>query len=163
MPLKQETPSTTLWLTKRLGQREVFDRRKLLESIVRAGGSLRLAHEVLAALVFRQDMTTDELRRRVASGLQGKDPALARRYKHTFTLWAHSHPWLTRDVARLHSQTIARFGIHEGHFLQVHHGHRYHSVPVERDDKVPLRQILLFSQTLELLHAPVGVLVAVKC
>lgn len=168
MPVRVSNPEDTttmrtLRLTKRSGRLEPFDRRKLIESIVRSGGNYRIAHDVLAELVFRQGMTTDELRREVVGCLQKTDPVLAQRYKYTHTLWAHSHPALAGDSAYLNPETITQLGIDSGHYVQVLHGNRRHSVPVEPSNDVPLRQVRLLPQTLELLHAPIGVRVAIKC
>ncbi|MFB6285716.1 MAG: ATP cone domain-containing protein [Candidatus Bipolaricaulia bacterium] len=156
-------PAKKLELIKRSGETEPFTRDKLVASIERAGGSPRLAHEVLADLVFHPDMTTDELRRLVAHHLQEKDPALAQRYRQTHTFWAHSHTSLTCDTACLNPQTIYRLGLDDGDYVQVIHGNRHYRVPVESHRQVSPHEIILLPQTLEILQALVGTRVAVKC
>lgn len=163
MPADVTLPAQKLALIKQSGETEPFDRDKLVASIEHVGGSPSLAQEVLAELVFHRDMTTDELRRLVAYHLQEKDPALAQRYRHTHTFWAHSHSSLTRDTACLNPHTIYRLGIDEGDYVQVIHDTRRHSIPVESNRQVSPREVLLLPQTLEILQALVGTRVAVKC
>jgi hypothetical protein len=75
-------------VTKRSGELQAYDRRKLVESMVRAGASEPVAKEIAARVEVADGdgMSTIELRRRVAAELRKVNESVSEAYARTLRL-----------------------------------------------------------------------------
>ena len=125
--------ATELWLVKRSGRVEPFDRGKLERSLRAAGATAVEARAVLDALIYRQRMSTQELRAQVIAELRQWDPVIAQRYEWTRTLPPQARPELDDEAAAFHPETLEELGLEVGRLLPVsYNGSKLH-LRVEAD------------------------------
>lgn len=115
---------------------EEFTRSKLESSLRRAGASEHIARELTSQLAIREGLSTSELRSQVLSALRTKDAEAAERYERTRCCRANSSSKVTRDVVRLHPETLEHLGLSSGASLQLEHNGKAHSLRVEESPSV---------------------------
>ena len=119
--------ATELWVVKRSGKVEPFDREKLERSLRAAGAPDPDAREVVHALIYRRRMSTRELRAQVISELRRWDPVIAQRYEWTRTLPPHAQPDLDEETVAFHPETLEELGLEAERLLPIsHNGYTLH-------------------------------------
>ncbi len=68
-------------LKKRLGKEEEFDRKKLEQSLRKAGASENTARKIAEGVKHREGMATSEIRSHVIAELKRDEPEVAKRYE----------------------------------------------------------------------------------
>jgi hypothetical protein len=144
-----------MMIKKHTGQAEEFNISKLENSLRWAGVPPTVAHEIAAKIVPREGMTTNELRALVMAELKGKDSAAARRYETTRTRKARIAPDVSKEVARLHPNTMHSLGLGPGERLQLEYAGKKLDVRAEASPQVAWDGVRLHTEALQSLGASV--------
>ena len=147
---------------KRTGELEEFDRRKLEESVRRAGGSPEVAKRISQRVQPEDEITSEELRRRVADELNRESASLSGAYLSTEMLRTRYSSDLGAGIARVHEDLLKRQGARSGAHVFMRHKGREAEVKVESDPKLNPREILVNRSDLEKLGAQEGVRLDVR-
>lgn len=149
-------------IKKRSGQEEEFNRLKVENSIRWAGATDAVAREIASKLVPRDGMSTSELRSQVLAELKAEDPAAAQRYERTRTCRARIASDISKEMARLHPDTLRSLGLEAGAPLRLEHVGRTQTVRAEASPKVALDGVGLHTETIQSLGASVEAKVALS-
>lgn len=152
----------TVRVTKRSGKLEEFDRRKLEESIRKAGASDETARRVAERVRPPEGTSTEELRRMVSHELRRENAALSGAYASTRSLRARNTSDLKAGVVLLHEDLLKKHGLTSGQFAYVVHMDRRTDVQVMSADSAKPAEILMSRSDLERLGAADGVRVNVR-
>lgn len=101
-------------LIKRDGRREVYDRRKLARSLLRAGLVPHMLVGTIARVRPCPGIDTDSLRGRIEYELSLRQPSAAHRYANTRGLVARSSELSGFGWACLNPETVRRLGLRHG-------------------------------------------------
>lgn len=149
-------------IKKLSGQEEEFNRTKLLNSIRWAGVSDQIASEVTAKVVPHEGMNTSEIRSQVVAALLQQDSAAAQRYERTRVRKARIAPDVSKDVARLHPETLRALQVGTGSLLRLQHAGHTQDIRAEASPNVALDGIRMHTETLRSLGASVESKVALS-
>lgn len=147
---------------KRSGEMEEFDRRKLEESIRRAGASDETARRVADRIRPSEGVSTDELRRMVSQELRRESEALSGAYTTTRRLRARSDSGLSTGVVKMHEDLLRQHGLKEGEQAHIVHEDRRAEVKVRPEGSARPAEILMSKSDLERLGASEGSRVNVR-
>lgn len=147
---------------KRSGKLEEFDRRKLEESIRKAGASDETARRVAERINPPEGTTTGELRRMVSHELRRENAALSGAYATTRNLRARSTPNLKAGVVLLSEDLLRMHGLTPGQPAYVVHMDKRTDVQVKSADSAKPAEILMSRSDLERLGAADGTRVNVR-
>jgi hypothetical protein len=126
-------------LNKRKGAREQFNRKKLEESVKRAGASEDVAERIASKIDPTKVKTSEEVRKHVIEHLKETDPKTAKRYEETRRLAAKRAVEAAMGTVRLHEETMRALGANPGDTIVVEyrgnkHTLRAETAPVERTE-----------------------------
>lgn len=147
---------------KRSGETQEFDRRKLEESIRRAGASDETARRVADRIRPSEGVSTDELRRMVSQELRRESEALSGAYTSTRRLRAREDSKLSAGVVKLPEELLRQHGLKEGQQAHVVHMDRRTEVKVRPESSARPAEILMSRSDLERLGASEGSRVNVR-
>jgi hypothetical protein len=149
-------------VTKRSGQTQAFDSRKLAESMVRAGASEPVAKEIAKRVQVADGdgLATIELRRRVTSELRKMNEAVAEAYARTLRFPVKARDEVQTGQARVPKRIERVPDVLPGQPGRVRFGDRRAEVRVEPalDD----REVWLNPSDFRTLGAPEGARVAIR-
>ncbi len=147
---------------KRSGESEEFDRGKLEESVRRAGASPEVAKRVAEQAEPKGDVSSDELRRRVADELRKESTSLSGAYLSTKMLRTRTASDLKSGVARIHEDLLKSQGARSGEHVMLRHKDREAKVQIESDSNLHPREIAVSMSDLDKLEAKEGIRLDVK-
>lgn len=152
----------TARIKKRSGELQEFDRRKLEESMKRAGASEETARRVADRIEPSEGMTTDELRKHVSRELERENALLSGAYASTRRLRARTASDLAAGVALFHEEVLRQHGLQSGQPAHVVHMDRRADVQVRPTESAKLAEIWMSKSDLERLGASEGSRVNVR-
>lgn len=138
-----------------------FDRKKLEESLRRAGASADVARSVSERIQPSEGMSTSDIRARVKQELARESPEVHRAYSSTRVLRAKASSDMAQGLARLHQDILRSMEASSGGRVNLRHGERRADLRVEASTKVSPREIHLSRPDLESLRASDGARIAV--
>ena len=147
---------------KRSGELEEFDRRKLEESVRRTGASPEVVKRVSQRIQPTDEMSTEEIRKRVADELRQENTSLSGAYLSRETLRGRTSSDLRSGIVRVHEELLKRQGARSGAHVYLRHKGQETKAQVEADPVLNSREILLSKSDLEKLGAQEGVRVEVR-
>jgi len=147
---------------KRSGESEEFDRRKLEESVRRAGASPEVAKRVAQQIEPKGDVSSDELRRRAADELRKESTTLSGAYLSTKMLRTKTSSDLKAGIARIHEDLLRRQGAKSGEHVTLRHKDHETKVQIESGSNLHPREIVISRSDLDKLEAQEGVRLDVK-
>lgn len=147
---------------KRSGEPEEFDRQKLEESVRRAGASPEVAKRVAEQTEPKGDVSSDELRRRVADELRKESTSLSGAYLSTKKLRTRTASDLKSGIVRIHEDLLKRQGAKSGEHVMLRHKNHEAKVQIESDSNLHPREIAVSRSDLDKLEAQEGVRLDVK-
>lgn len=149
-------------VSKRSGEVETFDRRKLEESIRRAGASPEVAKRVAQKIEPKGDTSSDELRRRVADELRRESTDLSGAYLSTKLLRIRTSSDLKSGVVRIHEDLLKTQGSRSGEHVMLRHKDHEAKMRVESHSDQHPREIVVSMSDLDKLGAQEGTRLDVK-
>lgn len=147
---------------KRSGEMEEFDRRKLEESIRRAGASDETARRVAERIRPSEGVSTEELRRMVSQELRRESEPLSGAYTTTRRLRARADPGLSAGVVKMHEDLLKQHGLKEGQQARIVHMDSVREVEVRPESSAQPAEVLMSKSDLERLGAAEGSRVNVR-
>ena len=149
-------------VTKRSGETQAFDQRKLVESMVRAGASEPVAKEIAkrAQVADGDGLSTIELRRLVASELRKVNEAVAEAYARTLRFPVKARTEVGAGQARVPKRIERVPDILPGQPGRVRFGERGADVRIE--PSLDNREVWLNPSDFRTLGAPEGARVAIR-
>jgi len=147
-------------IRKKSGELQEFDRRKLGESIRRAGASQDVAKRIAERIQPSEGMSSQDVRRRVADELRNENMALSGAYVSARRLRARAAQDLSTGVARLHADHMRGLGSDQRAML-VNEDKRA-ELRVEPTTSAASHEVLLSSADLQRLGIQEGSRVAVR-
>ena len=149
-------------MRKRSGKVEEFDRRKLEESIRRAGASPEVVKRISKRIQPTDEISSKELRRMVAEELRQESVALSGAYQSTKNLRIRSSPEAKVGVARISEQLLKDYGARSGGHVMVRHRDRETKMQVEARSELDPQEIQVNRTDLDKLGAQEGVRLDVR-
>ncbi|MFQ6107673.1 MAG: ATP cone domain-containing protein [Thermoplasmata archaeon] len=143
------------------GRVESFNRAKIKQSVLRAGGDEKLATSTAEAVPEEVALTTANIRQRVANELAKKDKEVARRYWETRRLIARKAVDAAEGSAKLAEQTMGRLSLRPGEPLEICYTNNKHKVMADEGATDP-RNIGLHENDLTRIGATEGNRIAVR-
>lgn len=147
---------------KRTGEMQEFDRRKLEESLRKAGASDETARRVAERVRPIEGTSTEDLRRMVSQELRRENAALSGAYTSTRRLRARSASEVAAGVALINEELLRRYGVASGQSVYVVHMDKRADVEVRSVDSAKPAEILMSRSDLERLGASEGERVNVR-
>lgn len=147
---------------KRTGEMQEFDRRKLEESLRKAGASDETARRVAERVRPIEGTSTEDLRRMVSQELRRENAALSGAYTSTRRLRARSASEVAAGVALINEELLRRYGLASGQSVYVVHMDKRADVEVRSVDSAKPAEILMSRSDLERLGASEGERVNVR-
>lgn len=147
-------------IQKKSGELEEFDRRKLEESIKRAGASPEVVKRVSEKIQPSEGLSTQDLRRRVAEELQRENSALSGAYMSTRTMRTRASPELNSGVARIHAEHLR--GLRSDQNALLVHGSKRAEFHIEPTSTAAAHEVHLNKVDLDRLGIQEGTRVALK-
>ena len=147
---------------KRSGETEEFDRRKLEESVRRAGASPEVAKRISHRIEPNGDISSEELRSRVADELRMESTALSGAYLSTKMLRIRATDDLKPGMVRIQEDLLKRQGARSGEHVLLRHKDREQKMQIEADSDLHPREILVNRSDLDRLGAQEGYRLDVK-
>lgn len=147
-------------IRKKSGELQEFDRRKLEESIRRAGASSDVVKRVAERIQPSEGLSTQDLRRTVADELRSENMALSGAYMSARRLRARAAQDLSTGVARLHADHLR--GLSSGLNAMLVHGSNRAELRVEPTASAAAHEVLLSRADLQRLGIQEGSRVAVR-
>ncbi|UCE80814.1 MAG: hypothetical protein JSV94_06660 [Methanobacteriota archaeon] len=147
---------------KRSGKLEEFDRRKLEESIRRAGASPEVAGRISKRIEPKDEVSSEELRRKVTEELRRESSALSGAYQSTKLLKIRSSSEARNGVVRINEQLLKEYGARSGGHVTVRHKDREAKMQVEARPELDPHEIQVNKADLDKLGAREGVRLDVK-
>jgi len=147
---------------KRSGEVEEFDRKKLEDSIRRAGASPEVAKRIAQRLEPKGDTTSDELRRKAADELRQESMALSGAYLSTKLLRIRTSTDLKSGVVRIHEDLLKRQGARSGEHVMLRHKDHEAKMQIESHSDQHPREIVVSRSDLDKLGAEEGIRLDVK-
>lgn len=133
-----------------------FDRRKLEESIRKAGASDETARKVADRIKHSEGTTTEELRKQVSQELKRENAALSGAYASTRRLRARSASDLAAGVVLLHEELLKQYGLQSGQAAHVVHMDRRADVHIRPTESAKPAEIWMSRSDLDRLGATEG-------
>lgn len=149
-------------VTKRSGEVEEFDRKKLEDSIRRSGASPEVAKRIAQKIEPKGDTSSEELRRRVAEELRQESSALSGAYVSTKTLRLRSSSDQRSGMVRVHEDLLSKQGSRSGAHVMLRHKDHEAKMQVEADSSLNPHDIVVSKSDLDRLGAQEGVRLGVK-
>lgn len=143
------------------GRVESFNRAKIEQSVLRAGGEKNLAVKVAKAIPEEVALTTANIRQRVTNELSKKDAETAKRYWETRRLIARESTDATQGTARITEQVMNRLNVKPGEPVMICLAENRHNVKAKRDAVNP-RNIQLHEEDMRKIGATEGNRIAVR-
>jgi hypothetical protein len=147
---------------KRSGEVEEFDRKKLEESVRRAGASPEAAKRIAQRVEPKGDTSSDELRRRVADELRQESMALSGAYLATKLLRTRMSSDLKSGVVRIHEDLLKTQGVRPGEHVMLRHKDHEAKMQIESHKDQHPREIVVSRSDLDKLGAKEGTRLDVK-
>jgi hypothetical protein len=149
-------------VTKRSGEVEEFDRKKLENSIQRSGASPEVAKRVAQRVEPKGDTSSEEIRRRVAEELRQESSALSGAYLSTKLLRLRTSSDLKSGVVRIHEDLLKRQGARSGEHVMLRHKDHEAKMQIESHSDLHPREIVVSMSDLGKLGAQEGIRLDVK-
>ena len=149
-------------VTKRSGEVEEFDQKKLEDSIRRSGASPEVAKRVAQRIEPKGDTSSEELRRRVAEELRQESSTLSGAYLSTKTLRLRASSDQRSGMVRIHEDLLNKQGARSGGHVMLRHRDHEAKMQVEADSSLHPREIVVSKSDLDKLGAQEGVRLDVK-
>lgn len=146
-------------VTKRSGEAQAFDRRKLEESLKKAGATDEIVRRVADRIQPVEGMATDQLRMRVAEELRREKPDIADAYLRTVRLQARTNPELPAGRVRVPEALPRIPDLAANPSARIGFGNRWAVVDAERALKA--REVWINRIDLQKLGATEGTRIAV--
>lgn len=149
-------------MKKRSGELQEFDRRKLVESMKRAGASEQVAEQIAAKAQTQvaEGATTIELRKLAADELRKVNESVAEEYVRTLRLRVAAANDVKTGSARVPKRIERVPDVRPGMPARVRHGEKRTEVRIE--PALDKREVWLNPADLEALGAPEGTRIAVR-
>ncbi len=147
---------------KRSGESEEFDRQKLEKSVQRAGASPEVAKRVAQEVEPKGDVSSEELRRRVADELRKESTSLSGAYLSTKMLRTKTSSDLKSGMVRIHEDLLRRQGAKSGEHVMLRHRDHEAKMQIESDSNLHPREIAVSRSDLDKLEAQEGIRLDVK-
>ncbi len=113
-----------VFIRKRDGELEEFDRDKIYRSICYAGGDEKTAREISDRINVVEGIDTDQIRNFVIEELRKIDPVAASCYQKTLRFIANEALDLERGVAKISEKVMHRLRIRPGDTFHIVSGDR---------------------------------------
>ncbi len=149
-------------MRKRSGQLEEFDRRKLEESVRRAGASPEVVKRVSQRIQPKDEISSEDLRKRVAEELRQESAAISGAYQSTEMLRLRTSSETRAGIARLNEALLREHGARSGEHVLVRHKGKESRMQVEAQPDIGISEIQVNRSDLEKLGAQEGVRLDVK-
>ncbi len=146
-------------VTKRSGEAQDFDRRRLEESVTKAGATEETAKRVAERVQPVEGMSTAQIRTRVAEELRREKPDLAEAYLQTVRLKARTTPEVLVGSVRVPEALPRIPDLAPNQNARVGFGTKWAEVAVERVLKT--REVWISQTDLQKLGATDGARIAV--
>ncbi|MFQ6128339.1 MAG: ATP cone domain-containing protein [Thermoplasmata archaeon] len=143
------------------GRLESFNRAKIVQSVLRAGGDEKLAISIANAVPEEVALTTANIRQKVANELTKKDKEIARRYWETRRLVARKSVDAAEGSAKLAEEAMSRLSLRPGDPLQICYAENKHNVMADEGAADP-GNIQLHENDLTRIGATEGNRIAVR-
>lgn len=143
------------------GSVEDFDRAKIEQSILRAGGDVNLAAKVAKTVPEEVALTTANIRQKVANELTKRNQDVARRYWGTRRMTAKRAVDAAEGSAMLTEDVMSKLGSKPGEPLQICYGDKIHSVMALEGAENP-RSIRMHEKDMAKIGATEGNRIAVR-
>jgi hypothetical protein len=125
-------PLTTI--TKRSGEPEEFDRKKIEDSLRNAGANWESAKEIAGRIHEKDGMTTSDIRQDLDKELRKVNKGLSDRYSRTRRFTARNSAKIAKGVARLSKDSIKTLRIKAGDSLEIKYRDRWQKVRIDKDN-----------------------------
>lgn len=149
-------------MRKRSGKLEEFDRRKLEESIRRAGASPEVVKRISQRIQPKDEISSEEIRKKVAEELRQESSTLSGAYRSTEMLRIRTSSETKAGVARLNEDLLREHGARSGEHVLVRHKGKESKMQVEAQPDLSMSEIQVSKSDLEKLGAQEGVRLDVK-
>jgi len=121
-------------ITKRSGETEEFDRKKIEDSIRNAGVDWEPAKEIAGMIHEKDGMRSSEIRKAVKTELKIIDHGLSERYSNTRRFTVKSSLKNAKGIARLSSDSFKALRIKAGDTLEIKYRDRWQKMRIEKDN-----------------------------
>lgn len=152
----------TAKVRKRSGKVEEFDRRKLEESIRHAGASPEVVNRISKRIEPKDEISSEELRKKVAEELRRESTTLSGTYQSTRPLRIRASSEAKTGVARINEQLLREYGARSGGHVTVRHKDRETKMEVEARSELDPHEIQVNRSDLDKLGAQEGVRLDVR-
>jgi len=152
----------TTKVRKRSGKVEEFDRRKLEESMRRAGASPEVVKRVSQRIEPKEETSSDELRKKVAEELRRESTTLSGAYMSTKNLKIRASSEAKAGVARLNEGLLKEHGARSGGHVMVRHKDREAKMQIESIPELNPHEIQVSKSDLDKLGVQEGVRLDVR-
>ena len=149
-------------MRKRSGKVEEFDRRKLEESIRRAGASPEVVKRISSRVQPKDEMSSKELREKVAEELRKESDALSAAYRSTKLLRIRTSSEARIGIARVSEQLLRDYGARSGGHVMIRHKEHETKMQVEARSELDPQEIQVNRSDLDKLGAQEGVRLDVR-
>ena len=149
-------------IKKRSGEMQEFDKRKLEQSVKRAGASEEVARRVAGKITPSEGLSTEELRRSVSQELKRENESLSGAYTGTRRLRAKEAKDLSSGVVRLNEELLKTHGLQSGQHAHLMNKDMKTEVRVEPAKSADREEIQMSHADLEKLGVSEGSRVNVR-
>lgn len=146
---------------KRDGRVETFNKAKIQQSILRAGGDEKLAIEVANTVPDEVALTTADIRARAVEELTKRNPEVAGAYENTRRLTARKATDVAPGGARVTEQAMSYLNLEPGDPVQLGFAEKTHDVRAKKGAQDP-QSIHLNEEDLRKIGATEGTRIAVR-
>lgn len=121
-------------ITKRGGETEEFERKKIEDSLRSAGADWLTAKEIGDRIQEKEGMTTSDIRGALGRELKNINQELSERYSQVRRFTARNSSKMTKGIARLSKDSIDALEIKAGDTLEIKYRDRWQKMRIEEDD-----------------------------
>jgi arginine/ornithine N-succinyltransferase beta subunit len=121
-------------VTKRSGETEEFDRKKIEDSLRNAGVNWESAKEIAGRIQEKDGMSSSEIRKAVKTELKIFDHGLSERYSNTRRFTVRNSVKNAKGTARLSGDSFKAMRIKAGDTLEIKYRDRWQKMRIEKDN-----------------------------
>ena len=121
-------------ITKRSGNTEEFDRKKIEDSLRNAGADLFTAKEIGDRIQEKEGMTTTDIREALDLELKKINQELSERYSQVRRFTAMNSSKISKGIAWLSKDSIDALEITAGDTLEIKYRDRWQKMRIEEND-----------------------------
>lgn len=121
-------------ITKRSGETEEFDRKKIEDSLRSAGADWLTAKDIAGRVQEKDGMRSSEIRKAIERELKKINNGLSERYSEARRLTVKNSATTTKGIAQVSNDSMEAFKIKAGDTLEVRYRDRCQKMRIEKDD-----------------------------